>query len=211
VRTRVKICGITNSEDAAKVIDAGADAIGLVFYRKSPRYIELQCAQEIIRSLPALVTVVGLFVNESAAQIETILNTLSLDQLQFHGDESNSDCIQFGKPYFKAVKVQDKDSVLRAQKLYPDANALLLDTPSKDAAGGTGKTFDWGLVPTETTTALILAGGLHSDNVTQAIVEVGPYAVDVSSGVESAPGIKDREKIFNFITRVRDADASRIQ
>lgn len=200
--TRIKICGITNIEDALCAIEAGADALGFVFYEKSPRYVTPFKVQRIVAALPPLVTTVGLFVNNSA---ETIRQTMALTRLQvvqLHGDESPEDCRLDPYQVIKALPVKNAES-LRGAENYPVA-ALLLDAWSGKQYGGSGRSFDWQLAKLLTgEMPLILAGGLNADNVVAAIEQVRPYAVDVSSGVEASPGRKDREKISKFIEQVR--------
>ncbi|MCG8052220.1 MAG: phosphoribosylanthranilate isomerase [Candidatus Thiodiazotropha endolucinida] len=206
MRTRIKICGITRTEDALTATRLGADAIGLVFYPPSPRSVSPEQAQRIVKSLPPFVTVVGLFVNEDRAVIEQILNQVPLDLLQFHGDESAEDCIGFGRPWIKAIRMRQETDLLSLEQQYKDASGLLLDTYQAGVPGGTGKTFDWDLVPESLAGRVILAGGLNSENVTRAVASLHPYAVDVSGGVEAAKGIKDAAKIEAFITGVMRGD-----
>ncbi|MBW9256301.1 MAG: phosphoribosylanthranilate isomerase [Candidatus Thiodiazotropha sp. (ex. Lucinisca nassula)] len=206
MRTRIKICGITRIEDALTATRLGADAIGLVFYPPSPRSVSSEQAQRIVKSLPPFVTVVGLFVNEDRAIIEQILNQVPLDLLQFHGDESAEDCSGFGRPWIKAIRMRQETDLLSLEQQYADASGLLLDTYQAGVPGGTGKTFDWDLVPESLAARVILAGGLNSDNVTRAVTSLHPYAVDVSGGVEAAKGIKDAAKIEAFITGVMRGD-----
>ncbi|MCG8055944.1 MAG: phosphoribosylanthranilate isomerase [Candidatus Thiodiazotropha endolucinida] len=206
MRTRIKICGITRTEDALTATRLGADAIGLVFYPPSPRSVSPEQAQRIVKSLPPFVTVVGLFVNEDRAVIEQILNQVPLDLLQFHGDESAEDCSGFGRPWIKAIRMRQETDLLSLEQQYTDASGLLLDTYQAGVPGGTGKTFDWDLVPESLAGRVILAGGLNSENVTRAVASLHPYAVDVSGGVEAAKGIKDAAKIEAFITGVMRGD-----
>ncbi|MCG7966836.1 MAG: phosphoribosylanthranilate isomerase [Candidatus Thiodiazotropha taylori] len=206
MRTRIKICGITRTEDALTATRLGADAIGLVFYPPSPRSVSAEQAQRIVKSLPPFVTVVGLFVNEDRAVIEQILNQVPLDLLQFHGDESAEDCSGFGRPWIKAIRMRQDTDLLSLEQQYKDASGLLLDTYQAGVPGGTGKTFDWDLVPESLAGRVILAGGLNSENVTRAVASLHPYAVDVSGGVEAAKGIKDAAKIEAFITGVMRGD-----
>lgn len=196
--TRIKVCGITSVEDARAAVAAGAEALGLVFYRKSPRFVTVEQAREIVHSVPPFITLVGLFVDASDHEIETVLQAVPLTLLQFHGREKDSDCRRWGLRYIKALRVRPEESVEEMAGKYPGACALLLDTYRKGIPGGTGETFDWQLVPPDLSRPVILAGGLHPDNVADAIQQVAPYAVDVSSGVERAPGIKDHEKIEAF-------------
>ena len=202
---RSKICGITRIEDALSAVEAGTDAIGLVFYAKSPRAVTLQKARSIIAALPPFVTTVGLFVNASRCELGEILDAVSLDLLQFHGDESPEDCDGYHRPYIKALRVKPGDDIAAQVALYRGASGVLLDTYVPGIPGGTGEAFDWSLVPQGLSKPVILAGGLTAENVTQAIAQVRPYAVDVSGGVEKAKGIKDAEKIRAFMQAVKTA------
>jgi tryptophan synthase beta chain len=203
-RTRVKICGITRPQDALLAAKLGADAIGLVFYQKSPRAVTVKQAQAIIQALPAFVTVVGLFVNAEPTFVHGILAQVPIDLLQFHGEESPDECQQFGKPYIKALRMRPGVDVQAFAKLYAnaDAKALLLDTYVQGVKGGTGMVFDWQQVPAHLSKPIIMAGGLTPDNVSQVITTLHPYAVDVSGGVESAKGIKDADKMSAFMRGV---------
>lgn len=201
--TRVKICGITRSEDALACARAGADAIGLVFYPPSPRCVEAAQAAAIARALPPFVAAVGLFVNPTAEQVEAVLRELRLDLLQFHGDEAPEFCRRFGVPYLKAARVRAGVDLVQYALRYPDAKGLLLDAYVEGTPGGTGQAFDWGLIPAGLPLPVVLSGGLEAANVAQAIRRVRPWAVDVSSGVEAAKGIKDAAKIAAFIEGVR--------
>lgn len=201
-RTRVKICGITRAEDAAVAAEYGADAIGLVFHSGSPRAVDIGRAQAIARVLPPFVTVVGLFVNAEHFVIEEVLCHVRIDVLQFHGDESPADCGGYGRPYIKAVPMRGAVELQELEDRYSDASALLLDTYSPAGGGGTGKTFEWSWVPRNANKPIILAGGLTPRNVGDAIRAVRPYAVDVSSGVEVAKGIKDVDKVAAFMRAV---------
>lgn len=202
MRTRVKICGITRVEDALAAIELGADAIGLVFYESSPRHVQLHQAAKIVAALPPFVSVVGLFVDATAGQIREVLTHVRLDVLQFHGDESAEFCRQFNTPYLKAVRVRLETNLVQYATDYADARALLLDAFAEGIPGGTGHSFDWSLIPKGLTRPIILAGGLNAGNVTEAIRQVRPYAVDVSGGVEREKGIKDADKIAAFIRGV---------
>lgn len=204
--TRVKICGITRNEDALACAQAGADAIGLVFYPPSPRYVEVARAAAIARALPPFVSTVGLFVNPTAEQVEAVLRELHLDLLQFHGDEAPEFCRRFGVPYLKALRVKARVDLVQYALRYQDAKGLLLDAYVEGTPGGTGQAFDWGLIPAELPLPVVLSGGLEAANVAQAIKRVRPWAVDVSSGVEAAKGIKDAAKIAAFIGGVRSAE-----
>ena len=205
-RTRIKICGITREEDLRCAVDAGADAIGLVFYGPSRRYVDAAGAAALLRRLPAFVTAVGLFVNEAAATVEALLRALPLQLLQFHGDEDEAYCAGFGLPYIKAARVKPGLDLLEYAQSFASARALLLDA-HVESYGGSGKTFDWSLIPAGLPLPLVLSGGLHPGNVGQALATVRPWAVDVSSGVEAAAGVKDAEKIARFVAEVRKADA----
>ncbi len=202
MRTRVKICGITRAEDALSAARLGADAIGLVFYEASPRNVTIKQAQALLKSLPPFVSRVGLFVDASPAKINYVIDSVPLDLLQFHGNETAADCGQFGLPYIKAIRMKADTSLPDAVADYADAAGFLLDAHSDNLAGGSGKTFDWGLIPAGLNVPIVLAGGLGPDNVAAAIAKVQPYGVDVSSGVELSKGIKDAEKISAFINEV---------
>lgn len=202
---RTKICGITRIEDALAAVEAGADAIGFVFYAKSPRAVDVRQARAIIEQLPPFVTTVGLFVNASRCELNEILEVVPLDLLQFHGDETPSDCEGYHRPWIKALRVRPGDDLEAACQQYSGARGILLDTYVAGVPGGTGEAFDWSLVPARLSKPIILAGGLSADNVGQAIAQVNPYAVDVSGGVEQAKGIKDASKIEAFMRAVRAA------
>jgi phosphoribosylanthranilate isomerase len=205
-RTRVKICGITRVEDALAASAAGADAIGLVFYAGSPRAVSIDAAAAICRALPPFISVVGLFVNADSDAVAAVLRQVPLTLLQLHGDESADYCAQLRHPYIKAVRMRPDTDVTAALERYPDARALLLDTYSPDLWGGTGRVFDWSRIPARAQRCIVLAGGLTADNVGTAIAQVRPFAVDVSGGVEAAPGIKDARRIHEFMAAVRRAD-----
>jgi phosphoribosylanthranilate isomerase len=205
VRTRIKICGITRPADARAAAEAGADAIGLVFYPPSPRYLSAERAVEIRDALPPFVQTVALFVDPDAAQVAQVLGRVRPAMLQFHGDESPAFCAQFGVPYVKACRVRAGVDLLEYLRAFSGAAAWLLDSFVEEY-GGVGERFDWSLVPARRERPLILSGGLARDNVAEAIRRVRPWGVDVSSGVESAKGIKDAAKIAAFIAEVRDAD-----
>ena len=208
-RTRIKICGITREDDLVAAVDAGADALGFVFYAPSPRYVTPRHAAQLIARVPAFVTKVGLFVNESVATVNAILSALPLDLLQFHGDEDASFCSSFGRPWIKAARVMPGLDLLEYASKFagaPGASGLLLDAHVEGYGGG-GQTFDWTLIPRSLPLPVILSGGLYPGNVAKAVRVVRPWAVDVSSGVETARGIKDAGKIVEFIAGVRDADA----
>jgi phosphoribosylanthranilate isomerase len=200
---RSKICGITRIEDALSAVEAGADAIGLVFYAKSPRAVTVQQARAIIAAMPPFVTTVGLFVDASRGELDEILDAVPLDLLQFHGDESPADCEGYQRPYIKALRVKPGDDIAAQVALYTNASGVLLDTYVPGIPGGTGEAFDWSLVPVGLSKPVILAGGLTAENIAQAIARVRPYAVDVSGGVETAKGIKDAEMIRAFMQAVK--------
>lgn len=200
---RSKICGITRIEDALAAVEAGADAIGFVFYAKSPRAVSVQQAREIIEALPPFVTTVGLFVNASACELNETLDAVPLDLLQFHGDETPEQCEGYHRPYIKALRVKAGDDIAAACAAYASASGILLDTYVEGVPGGTGQAFDWSLIPQGLSKPIILAGGLSVQNVAQAIAQVQPYAVDVSGGVEKSKGIKDHDKIRAFMQAVR--------
>ena len=205
MRVRSKICGITRVEDALATVEAGADAIGLVFYAKSPRAVSVEQAAEIVQALPPFVTSVGLFVNMPREQLLAVLQQVPLDLLQFHGDESPAECEGYGRPYIKALRVRPGEDLAAAMAPYAGARGILLDTFVEGVPGGTGAAFDWSLVPQGVAKPIILAGGLEAHNVAAAIRQVRPYAVDVSGGVEASKGIKDAGKIRAFVKSVRDA------
>ena len=200
--TKIKICGFTNADNAREAALAGVDAIGLNFYTKSPRHVNISSAREIVAALPPFVNKVGLFVNANPSLIDEVLCEVALDTLQFHGDESPSDCAQYEMPFIKAIRISPEVDLIKTANEYSQASALLLDTYQPDVYGGSGKSFDWSLANIELDLPIILAGGLTPDNVSAAIDIAQPYAVDVSSGVESAKGLKDIDKIRAFISSV---------
>ena len=204
-RTRVKICGITRVEDALAAVHAGADAIGLVFYAPSPRCVTIEQAQQIVAAIPPFVSVVALFVNAPTADIESTLAQVRIDIVQFHGDETPGDCEQIKLPYYKAIRVKADTNLLQYEVEFSSAKALLLDTYSDAAFGGTGQVFDWGLIPQNLTKPVILAGGLTAENVALGIKQVRPFAVDVSGGVEQSKGVKDVAKIAAFMHAVEES------
>jgi len=205
MRTRVKICGITRCEDAQLVVDAGVDAIGLVFYEKSSRFVSNMRAAEISRIIPAFVSRVALFKDADKQTVDSVLAGVEIDLLQFHGSETDDFCEQFKLPYIKALGMKgtehDVNFLLANVEKYRSAKALLLDGHAPGEAGGTGESFDWASITT-VAKPIVLAGGLTPDNVKQAIDLVHPFAVDVSSGVESSPGIKDKDKVAAFMKQV---------
>jgi phosphoribosylanthranilate isomerase len=204
MRVRSKICGITRVEDALTAVEAGADAIGLVFYAKSPRAVSVEQALAIVLALPPFVTCVGLFVDMPREALRAVLQRVPLDLLQFHGDELPADCEGYARPYIKALRVRPGEDVAALMAPYAGARGILLDTFVEGVPGGTGAAFDWSLVPQDSGRPIVLAGGLDAGNVAAAIRQVRPYAVDVSGGVEASKGIKDADKIHAFVQAVRD-------
>ena len=211
MRTRVKICGITRPEHARAAASAGADAIGLMFYEPSPRFVSREYAAEICAVLPPMVSIVGVFVNPARCEIEAAVRAVPVDLLQFHGDEPPELCADAGMPYVKAVRVRTRDDIVEAAARFPHARALLLDAHHDALWGGTGRRFDWSIVPDDVEHPIVLAGGLTPENVADAIRLVRPFAVDVSGGVESAPGEKDPRSIERFIKEVAGAEAGERQ
>lgn len=205
-RTRVKICGITSVDDALLAVRSGADAIGLVFYEPSPRYVDIQRAAEIAASIPPFVTIVALFVNASVEQVNQVLADVPVGLLQFHGDESPAFCEQFERPYIKALRMKADVDVTVACRQYQSAQGVLLDAYRKGVPGGTGECFDWQAIPDGLSQPIVLAGGLQSSNVAEAIGVVRPASVDVSGGVEASLGVKDPRKVIEFINQVNLAD-----
>lgn len=201
-RTRVKVCGICTADDADAAVSAGADAIGMVFYPKSPRHVSISAAREIASSIPPFVTTVGLFVNSSSEAINDVLSEVQLGLLQFHGNEDEVFCKSFNLPYIKALRVKAETDLYQQCEQYASARGVLLDSYKKGMPGGTGEIFDWDVVPDDLSLPVILAGGLNANNVAQAISTVNPWAVDVSSGVEESPGKKDQQKILQFFNAV---------
>ncbi len=206
MRTRIKICGITRAQDGVAAAQAGADAIGLVFYPPSPRFLNVERAREIRDALPPFVQTVALFVNPDAAQVAQVIGRVQPALLQFHGEETPAFCAQFGLPYVKACRVAPGVDLLKYLRPFSTASGWLLDAHVEEY-GGVGASFDWSLVPPSLERPLVLSGGLTRENVAAAVRRVKPWAVDVSSGVESAKGIKDAAKIAAFIAEVRNADA----
>ncbi|MBX2807091.1 MAG: phosphoribosylanthranilate isomerase [Cellvibrionaceae bacterium] len=205
-KTRIKICGITSVADGLMVASRGADALGLVFYKPSPRCVTVDLAADIARAVGPFVSLVGLFVNASADHIRSVLAQVPLHLLQFHGDETPAFCEQFQRPYIKAIRMREQVDVLATCRAYASASGILLDSYRQGVPGGTGESFDWARVPREMPVPLILAGGLNAANITQAITQCRPYAVDTSGGVESSPGHKHDESVHQFITAVVSAD-----
>jgi phosphoribosylanthranilate isomerase len=205
-RTRIKICGLTRREDVGAAVEAGADALGFVFYAKSPRCVDIEQAAALARDLPPFVTPVGLFVNASPNAIAQAAQAIPQLLLQFHGDESPADCDAAQRPYLRAARMTPQLDLLDFAARYPDARAILLDAHVEGYGGG-GKVFDWSLIPRNVPRPVVLSGGLHAGNVIDGILQARPWAVDVSSGVEAAKGIKDAAAIRRFCEAVREADA----
>jgi phosphoribosylanthranilate isomerase len=204
-RTRIKICGLTRPEDVRAAVESGVDAIGFVCYPPSPRAVSFEQAAELAALLPPFVTAVGLFVNPEPSFVAEALAKVPLQLLQFHGDETDADCARHSRPWIKAARMRPGVDLLEFSSLHPGARGILVDA-FVDGYGGGGKTFDWSLIPAEFGRPLILSGGLDPDNVVEAVRHVRPWAVDVSSGVESAKGIKDAATIAAFVAGVRHAD-----
>ena len=198
-RVRIKMCGMTRAEDISYAVALGVDAIGVIFYDKSPRFVAVNDAKELLKDLPAFVDVVAVFVNPTVSDVSLVLSELPIASLQFHGEESPDFCGQFGRPYIKALPAVSAEYISKAIHTYSTAQAILLDTPADALRGGSGKTFDWGVIPRDLPKPLILAGGLSPENVRDAVNLCEPYAVDVCSGVEASQGIKDKEKMNRFV------------
>jgi phosphoribosylanthranilate isomerase len=206
VPTRIKICGITRPEDALRAAELGADAIGLIFFAGSARHVTAARALEVIARLPPFVTTVGLFVDAPRAEVDAVLSAVPLDLLQFHGDETPAYCESFDRPYIKAIAAAPGVDLLQSAGFHARARALLVDAYVPGVAGGTGVQADWAAIPRNLPIPVVLAGGLHAGNVSEAIRTVQPWAVDVASGVEQSRGIKDHNKMAAFVRGVRDAD-----
>ncbi len=204
--TRIKICGITRRSDLEAALSAGVDALGFVFFPPSPRCLSLGAAAELAARVPPFVSRVGLFVNADPVQVQETLAAVPLDVLQFHGEEDAGYCEQFGRPYLKAARVRAGVDLLEFARAYPSAQGLLLDAWVEEY-GGVGRSFDWSLIPQHLPLPLVLSGGLHAGNVVEAVTKLRPWAVDVSSGVEIAKGVKDADKIAAFVAAVRTVDA----
>ena len=208
MRVRIKICGMTRSQDATEAARLGVDAVGLVFHPKSPRQLSVEQARTLVAGLPAFVTVTALFLDPSREQVQQVLDNVRVELLQFHGGEPAEFCRGFNRPYIKAVPMGSQADVAEYARRHAGAAALLLDSHAAGQAGGTGVSFDWASLPMVEGPPLILAGGLTPTNVAAAIRIVRPYGVDVSSGVESAPGIKDATRMSAFVREVNDAAGS---
>lgn len=203
---RVKVCGITRLEDAQAAVREGAAALGFVLYEPSPRYIAPAQVAKIIETLPPFVTTTALFVNESAEAVAAIAEQTQVDLLQFHGDESAAFCDSFDRPYIKAIRMRPNVDLLAETEIFSSARALLLDAYKPGVPGGTGEAFNWDEIPLELRQNIILAGGLTPENISQAIKQVAPYAVDVSGGVEASKGVKDPNKLARFFQEVAHAE-----
>lgn len=206
MRTRVKICGITRVSDARAAVEHGADAIGLVFYPPSPRFVEIDQAAAIADSLPPFVTTVGLFVNAGTESIAEVVERVGIDLIQFHGDECPDYCASHGRPWIRALRMKAGLDPASETERFRGARGVLLDAYRPGVPGGTGETFDWDRIPPDLSARVVLAGGLDPENVSNAVRRVRPYAVDVSGGVESEPGIKSEAKIERFMAAVRDGE-----
>ena len=206
-QTRIKVCGVTRTEDVVAAVDLGVDAVGLNFHPASPRFVEAVQAAELLRAVPPFVTGVGLFVDASAERIAAVLEAVPLGLLQFHGDEAEDACRRWQRPYLKVLRMRPELDVARSLGAWPSAAGMLLDAYRPGVPGGTGETFDWVRIPATRPRPLVLAGGLTAENVEAAILAVRPDAVDVSGGVESAPGVKDAGRMAAFVAAVRRADA----
>lgn len=207
-RTRIKCCGMTRVEDARLAAELGADAIGVVITARSKRRIDLRQARAIVAAMPPFVATVALLMDDSAEKVRAVIEQVQPDLLQFHGAESDAWCAQFGRPYLKAIAMGEGVAALPRLREYPRAAGLLLDGHGLGEPGGSGKAFDWSRMPTDLAQPLLLAGGLHAGNVGEAVCATRPWAVDVASGIESAPGIKDASRMAAFIAAVRAADAA---
>lgn len=206
-RTRIKICGITRVDDGLRAASLGVDAIGLVFVKRSPRFVTVEQALAVIEQLPPFVTTVGLFMDMPSSEVARIVNRVRLGLLQFHGDELPDECAVHGMPYIKAVPMLAPELALDYARRYPDAQGYLLDSHGQGRIGGSGESFDWGVIPAGFARPIILAGGLSPENVCGAVRRVRPFAVDASSGVEVAKGIKDADRMAAFVRGVRQGDS----
>jgi len=200
---KIKICGLTDPENSKQIASLDIHAIGLVFFNESPRAVSIEQANEIIQELPPFINKVGLFVNASSNFVDQVLNSVNIDTIQFHGDESSSDCSQFQMPFIKAIRMREGINLLSQAEEFSSASGLLLDSFEEDSYGGTGKSFDWNLIKNNLDLPIILAGGLNKDNIMSAIEKTQPYAIDISSGVEVDKGIKDIEKTKEIIEIVK--------
>ena len=202
---QVKICGITLVDDALASVDAGADALGLIFYEGSPRAIDVEQAREIVSAVPPYTTITALFVNPERSLVERVLERVPISQLQFHGNESAQFCRGFARPYVKSVAVSTEDKMHQIMREHSASRAFLFDTLVPGKHGGTGKTFDWTKIPSKNVGHRVLAGGLNAENVAEAIIIATPDAVDVSSGVESSAGVKNHDLVRRFVAAAKQA------
>jgi len=200
---KIKICGLTDPENSKQIASLDVHAIGLIFFNESPRAVSIEQANEIIQELPPFINKVGLFVNANSNFVDQVLNSVNIDTIQFHGDESSSDCSQFQMPFIKAIRMREGTNLLSQAEEFSSASGLLLDSFEEDSYGGTGKSFDWNLIKNNLDLPIILAGGLNKDNIMSAIEKTQPYAIDISSGVEVDKGIKDIEKTKEIIEIVK--------
>ncbi|MDC0446346.1 phosphoribosylanthranilate isomerase [Gammaproteobacteria bacterium] len=200
---KIKICGLTDPENSKQIASLDIHAIGLVFFNESPRAVSIEQANEIIQEIPPFINKVGLFVNANSNFVDQVLNSVNIDTIQFHGDESSSDCSQFQMPFIKAIRMREGTNLLSQAEEFSSASGLLLDSFEEDSYGGTGKSFDWNLIKNNLDLPIILAGGLNKDNIMSAIEKTQPYAIDISSGVEVDKGIKDIEKTKEIIEIVK--------
>ena len=200
---KIKICGLTDPENSKQIASLDIHAIGLVFFNESPRAVSIEQANEIIQEIPPFINKVGLFVNANSNFVDQVLNSVNIDTIQFHGDESSSDCSQFQMPFIKAIRMREGTNLLSQAEEFSSASGLLLDSFEEDSYGGTGKSFDWNLIKNNLDLPIILAGGLNKDNVMSAIEKTQPYAIDISSGVEVDKGIKDIGKTKEIIEIVK--------
>lgn len=205
-RVRIKMCGMTREEDIRYAVSLGVDAIGLIFYPGSSRYVTIEHARSIVRDLPPFVDVVAVVVNPLQTDLEDIISEIPVQWIQFHGDEPPEFCARFRKPYIKSVAALSTQLIEQSMKLHKSASAILLDTPSLTQRGGVGRVFDWDVIPEKRNKPVILAGGLDALNVKRAVSLTRPYAVDVCSGIETAPGIKDHGQMLEFVNALRGDD-----
>ena len=206
-RTRVKICGIRDADFLRLAIELGVDACGLMFYEKSKRYISPEDAEKITQGIAPFSALVAVFVNPDETLVKEVIGKIPTAILQFHGDETEAFCNSFKRPYIKALRVQSEQDLRQQEKHYSSANALLLDSYDATQYGGTGHAFDWSIIPTQIEKPILLAGGLNVNNIKQAIDTVQPYGIDISSGVEDAPGKKSSQKLIEFMTHLHEVDA----
>lgn len=203
-RVRIKMCGMTREQDVNYAIQLGVDAIGLIFARQSSRCIDIETAKSLLLRLPPFVSAVAVLVNPEVNDVNNIIENLPIDMLQFHGEESSEFCEQFNKPFIKAIPANSSEFILNACSLYKNSSALLLDTPHPELYGGSGKLFDWKIIPKNTSLPIIIAGGLNSENIAISVKTYRPYAIDLCSGIEFAKGIKDFNKMQQFMSKISE-------